>query len=198
MGSEKDKTVPVIVKMAKTCGQHLNGRMLGEKNLAQVRKVLSSVPAGEIVRLDFAGVQYVTGSWINAMVVPLFHWSSEEKHNLFFVFCNTQGEWVDELSLVAEWNYQCYLVSDDPQEPTSRASLIGALDTAQSKALKAVLQIGQVTGAELERKRPQERIGATAWNNRLKDLFEKRVVRRTKQGREQIYSPVVKEIDWHG
>ena len=54
---------------------------------------------------------------------------------------------------------------------------------------------GEATGAELERREPGgERVKATAWNNRLKDLYEKRLLRRAKRGREQVYTPVVPEV----
>ena len=51
-----------------------------------------------------------------------------------------------------------------------------------------------VSGAELERRQPDAGIKATAWNNRLKDLYQKRLLHRVKRGREQIYSPVVSEV----
>jgi predicted transcriptional regulator len=61
-----------------------------------------------------------------------------------------------------------------------------------------VLEAGEVTGAELERLRPQDATKATAWNNRLKDLNKKRLLQRRKQGREQVYYPVIKEIVVNG
>jgi hypothetical protein len=57
---------------------------------------------------------------------------------------------------------------------------------------------GEITGAELERQFPEETIKATAWNNRLKDLHNMRLLRREKRGREQVYSPVVAEIAFNG
>jgi hypothetical protein len=76
--------------------------------------------------------------------------------------------------------------------------LIGSLDPGQRTTLEAVAEFRDVTGAELERRKATERIGATAWNNRLKDLHQKRLLRRTKRGREQVYSPVVEVIEING
>jgi hypothetical protein len=76
--------------------------------------------------------------------------------------------------------------------------LIGPLDPAQRKTLEAVLRSKQITGAELERKFPEEGVGATAWNNRLKDLYTKRLLTRFKRGREQVYSPLMDEIELNG
>jgi predicted transcriptional regulator len=65
-------------------------------------------------------------------------------------------------------------------------------------ALEVLLKHPDVTGAELERREPGgQRVRATAWNNRLKDLYEKRLLRRVKRGREHLYSPVVPEVTLH-
>jgi predicted transcriptional regulator len=45
---------------------------------------------------------------------------------------------------------------------------------------------------------PDEGVKATAWNNRLRDLYEKRLLTRKKTGREQVYSPVVEEVNSNG
>ena len=44
----------------------------------------------------------------------------------------------------------------------------------------------------------QKPIKATAWNNRLRDLYDKRLIRRERRGREQVYSTVLKEIEFDG
>src|SRR5207248_1402595 len=75
-----------------------------------------------------------------------------------------------------------------------RAVLIGPLDPGQRATLDALLELHEATGAALERLRPDANIKATAWNNRLKDLHDKRLLRRERRGREQVYSPVVAEI----
>jgi len=41
-------------------------------------------------------------------------------------------------------------------------------------------------------------VRATAWNNRLRDLFNKRLIRREKRGREQVYSKLAQEIVFDG
>ena len=106
--------------------------------------------------------------------------------------------WLDELRLVAEWNHQCYLVGNGRGRALRRASLVGTLDPAQRTCLEAVTKAAGVTGAGLERQQPGERIGATAWNNRLKDLFQKRLIQRERRGREQVYFPVVREVRLDG
>ena len=106
-------------------------------------------------------------------------------------------ELLDELALVAKYTHTCFLVAKGSMPPR-RATLIGPLDAGQQTTLDALLEFQAATGAELKRQKSAEKIEATAWNNRLKDLYQKRLLRRESRGREQVYSPVVKEIVQHG
>ncbi len=187
----------MIVDMAKTFGRQLQGRLNGRKHFARLCELLSSTPPGEVVLLDYSGVDLVTGSWVNAALVPFFRWAADERNDLFPVISNARPGWLDDLALVAEWTHQCYLVAEGA-EPPRRATLVGLLDPGQRTTLEALLELKEVTGAELEREKPEEGIKATAWNNRLKDLYEKRLLRRQKRGREQVYSPVVREVILNG
>jgi hypothetical protein len=184
------------IELAKTLGPDLQGRLLGRKHFGQACETLADAPPGEVVVLDFRGVDLMTGSWANEMIVPLYKWASDPRNDFFPILHNLKDRWDEELQLLADWNQQCYLwVGDDLP---GRARLIGVLDPGYRKTLEAVLRFKQITGAELERKFPDESVGATAWNNRLKDLNTKRLLVRTKRGREQVYSPVTDGIFIHG
>jgi hypothetical protein len=115
---------------------------------------------------------------------------------LFPILHNLKGRWDEELQLLAEWNQQNYLWTKD--ERPGRAVIIGVLDPGQKKTIEAVLHFKEITGAELDRKYPEEGVGATAWNNRLKDLHTRRLLTRAKRGREQVYSPITEEIVLNG
>jgi hypothetical protein len=186
------------IKIAEVLGPRLQGEPNGRRHFGRMCEALSGATAGEVILLDFQEVLLVTASWISAMIVPLFRWASGDQIDLFFVFRDARdAEWLDDLKLVAQYNHQCYLVVGG-ESPPRRAKLVGDLDPGQRTTLEAVLEVGEVTGAELERRRPGEKIRATAWNNRLKDLHEKRLLRRQRRGREQVYAPVVKEIELDG
>jgi hypothetical protein len=187
----------MIVQMLKEFGSRLGGKLPGKKDYARLCERLSEASPGSVVFLDFAGVEIVSGSWINAALVPLRAWAADERNDLFPVICNATEEMVDELGLVAKYTHTCFVVAEGPI-PSHRAALIGPLDLGQRSTLMALVELQAVTGAELERSRPGEKIKATAWNNRLKDLFEKRLLRRERRGREQVYSPVVEEISVNG
>ena len=144
--------------------------------------------------LDFTGVEIVTGSWINEALVPLLQWAADERNDVFPVLLNFDPAWQDELQMVAEWTHNCFLVSRGKHLPKS-AKLIGSLDVGQNATLLAVVDSAEITGAELD---GRDGVRGTAWNNRLKDLYQKRLIRREKRGREQVYFPVVTEIVSNG
>lgn len=172
----------------------LQGRPLGRKHYPRLCELLADVPPGDVALLDFADVEIVTGSWINEALVPLLRWAADERNDIFPVLLNFDPAWLDELQMVAEWTHNCFLVSRGKNLPKS-ASLVGSLDVGQRATLAAVVKGAEVTGAALS---GQEGVRGTAWNNRLKDLYQKRLVRREKRGREQVYSPVVAEINLNG
>lgn len=172
----------------------LQGRPLGRKHYPRLCELLADIPPGDVALLDFAGVEFVTGSWINEALVPLLRWAADERNDIFPVFLNFNPAWLDELQMVAEWTHNCFLVSRGKVLPKS-ATLVGNLDVGQKATLVAVVNGAQVTGAALD---GQEGVKGTAWNNRLKDLYQKRLIRREKRGREQVYSPVVAEINLNG
>lgn len=182
------------IDLAKSLGSALQGRLLGRTHFGKVCGMLADTPRGEVIYLDFGGVELMTGSWANEVIVPLCTWAADPRNDLFPVLRNLKQSWKDELELLAGWNQQCYLWAKGREVDPKRSALIGPLDPAQRKTLEAVVQFKQVTGAELERTFPNEGVGATAWNNRLKDLYTKRLLTRVKRGREQVYSPLMDEI----
>lgn len=188
--------MPSRISIAAKVGTFLQGRPLGRKHYPRLCELLSEIPAGETVFLDFSDVETVTGSWINEALVPLMRWATDERNDLYPVLLNVDPSWLDELQMVAEWTYTCFLVSQG--KAPRMAQLVGSLDVGQRVTLNAVVDASEITGAELERLRPEDGVKATAWNNRLKYLFEKRLVRREKRGREQVYSPVIAEIRVNG
>lgn len=172
----------------------LQGRPLGRKHYPRLCEGLADVPSGDIAVLDFGGVEIVTGSWINEALVPLLRWAADERNDIFPVLLNFDPAWLDELQMVAEWTHNCFLVARGKALPKA-ATLVGSLDVGQKATLAAVVGGSGVTGAALD---GRDGVRATAWNNRLKDLYQKRLVRREKRGREQVYSPVIAEVAFNG
>ena len=181
----------MVIDVIKSVGSpELNGRLVGWQHFAKLCDALAKTPPGEVALLDFASLKFVTGSWINACIFPLIRWSSDEQHDLYPVVTRLDEIWFDEFRVVADLTNESILVASND---LSSGELIGVLEPAQLEALDHVMRIGSVTGAGLER-HSEGRVKATAWNNRLKMLNIKRLVKRISQGREQIYCPIVKEL----
>lgn len=168
------------------------GQPRGTRHFGRVCQALSGVAPGGTVFLDFTGTDVLTGSWISAMLLQLVRWGGSPDIELFFVLQGLAPEHLEELRYVSSHAYAVFLVATDTASP-DRATVVGQLDLGQRETLAAVVRFGEATGASLEREHPETK--ATAWNNRLRDLYEKkRILKRKKQGREQIYRPVVPEI----
>jgi hypothetical protein len=184
-----DVTVPMF-----EYGTHLSTRPKGIRDYGKVCERLAKVRPGEVVLLDFDNIEYVSASWIAAMMVPLARRAAEEVNDFFLLVRHFPAESLDDLKLVADQNRVPFLLVTGK----SKTRLIGTLDAGQQETLRAVEELGEVTGAELAVKKPAMKTSGPAWNNRLRDLHEKRLLRRRKQGREQIYKAVVPEVTVDG
>lgn len=178
-------------------GRHLQGKSAGRRDFGLLCNQLAQARHGEVVFLDFEGVETVHGSWLNTAVGPLFRWAAERQNDYYPVFSRFPVGSLDELDLVASINRQCYLVSRNSNDGVDEAVVVGSLDPSLKSTLERVCKSGQVTGAELARQAPDAGIQATAWNNRLRDLFVKRLLLRRKEGRQQFYGPIARSIVFH-
>ncbi len=187
----------MIVAMSKF-GKRLQGKPAGRNHYAAICGLLACAVPGEIVFLDFKGVESVNASWINTAIAPIVRWSSEYPNDFYSVLARFPGKDLDELELVAEKNQQCYLVATRASEPVESVRVVGPLDPSLRETLVHLAKVGEATGAQLAREVPDANILPTAWNNRLKDLHDKRLLLRRKHGRQQVYFPFAKELVLHG
>ncbi|MEQ1735321.1 MAG: hypothetical protein ABL886_02680 [Rhodoglobus sp.] len=85
------------------------------------------------------------------------------------------------------------VVSDADRIVSGR--VLGRLDDALTITLAALTSEGSSTAPQLCEKYPQRNvIKATAWNNRLADLYRHRLVTRERAGRQWIYGAIAKEL----
>lgn len=179
-------------------GNRLHGKTAGRGDYARLCSCMADASLGQIVFLDFSGIDLVNGSWLNMAVAPLLRWAAESQNDLYPILTQFPGAWLDELELVAQINGQCYGLTEKSELPIKRMRLIGPLDEALRETFSLVAKFKTVTGAELARRVPEAQILPSAWNNRLKDLHDKRLVVRRKEGRQQIYSPLAEEVHDRG
>jgi hypothetical protein len=186
----------MIIDMCKQFGPRLQSEPKGKKDLAAFCNLLTKVAKGTVVTLDFKAVETATASWWSAAILPLLRMSSNEQTDLYFIIANgLMSEWLDDLRLVARFNNQSFLVTGKDQ---GKAFLIGPLDEEYRRTLFLVQQMKVTTGARLAESFPEEKVRPTAWNNRLRDLNNQRLLRRERRGREQLYSPVTEVVTGDG
>lgn len=179
-------------------GKRLQGKPSGRKHFAEICGMVAKATTEEVVILDFDTVQSVNASWINMAIAPFIRWCAESQNDFFPVLARFPTKDFDELELVAEKNQQCYAISENLSVPLKKVILIGALDPSLQSTLSHLGLVGEVTGATLARSVPEAEILPTAWNNRLKDLHTMRLLFRRKSGRQQVYSPLAKEVVFYG
>lgn len=179
-------------------GARLHGKTAGRADFARLCGLLTQTQPGQIIFLDFADVSLVNGSWLNMAVAPLFRWAAESQHDVFPVLARFPDDWVDELELVAQVHGQCYPLADRCEEPIVSLLIVGPLEESLRDTFRSLTPLKAATGAELARQEPRAKIQPTAWNNRLKDLYDKRLLVRRKEGRQQIYSPLAEEVRFRG
>jgi hypothetical protein len=174
-------------------GTLLSGRLTGRQHFARCCELLADVPPDSMVTLDFSGTEYVSASWTNAMLLPLIAYAADNKNDFYVVVRSFPELSLDDLQFAADQNrLPVIAVSENGRS----GRLFGTLDPGQRETLKAVLDRGEATGVSLASE--QTGLSGAAWNNRLRDLNLKRLLRRRRQGREQVYSAVVKEVRFNG
>jgi hypothetical protein len=183
------------IDIGKAVGRRLQSQIKGKRDFAALCDALSTVSPGTLVSLDFGSIETATASWWTAAVLPLLRLSATDQSDLYFLITGLGSDWIDELRLVAQFNNQPFLVAG---RNSGDVSIIGPLDESSKRTLELVLQMKVVTGARLAEAHPEDNVGPTAWNNRLRDLYDRRLLRRAKRGREQLYSPVIEVTSFDG
>lgn len=179
-------------------GKRLLGKTAGRQDYGRICGLLTDIHPGNMVFLDFTGILMVNGSWLNAAIAPLFRWSAETQNDLFPVLCRYPSDWLDEIELVALINKQCYPLANSTNIPVESLRLVGPIDESLRDTFFSLTDLKSATGAELARSVPDAGIQPTAWNNRLKELYDMRLLVRRKEGRQQIYSPLAEEVEFDG
>jgi hypothetical protein len=202
-GSAIYKTVTQRYNLTNLCeiskfGKRLQGKTAGRRHYGNICETLAQVQPSTVVFLDFEGVESVNASWLNMAISPLVRWSAESQNDFFPVLSHFPERDFDELELVAEVNQQCFPVASDTNEPLRSVLLVGPLDHGLLTTLRNLITLDGATGAELARQVPDAGIQPTAWNNRLKELYDKRLLVRNRQGRRQMYYPIAREMELHG
>jgi len=187
----------VSVAKLQPASRRLTGATIGQAHADQLADLVRQVEPGEpqTVILDFVGIEGASASYLKRLLGPLF------------VPPDGQDGFTNEVSLVAtriehadlEEDIQDYLagkgyaliVADITTGKTKFRKLLGRLDRAAAETFDELRELKKTTAAQLYERHPDQTSNQTAWNNRLAQLVEMRIARRSREGRFWIYQPTV-------
>lgn len=190
------------------------GATLGQDHLAPLVRSLRSDPdltvgPGEIVVLDFSGLEAATSSYLKATILWLVEAGrlaaggeqtpgeprAPAPLNVFPVVTGLSAEIREELNdVLLSRSMPCLEASHYDDISIQQARLLGFLDVEKLSTLEILVREHETTAPRLHEKYASTGIGATGWNNRLTALHRLRLARRTKQGRQWVYSSLAKEV----
>ena len=170
----------------------LAGSAPGRKLLAALIAATPGVDAPEALFLDFAGVEVVTSSFLRESVIGFRDFARSSLQNIYPVVANAAPAVVEELEFFTKQRndvlWRCDL---DAAGRASGATLIGELDPAQRATFDIVMRLGVATAPQLAAQWDGEKIGPTAWNNRLAALAAKGLLVERRDGKTKSFIPLL-------
>jgi DNA-binding transcriptional ArsR family regulator len=161
----------------------LAGRQRGEQDAPVLRQAAREVAVDQRVVLDLQGVDFLSASYFDAALWPL--WSKQLE--LFPILRHVPADMVDEVYFVLKEHSAGVWIDAGKNEP----SVIGPLDDTLKKTLMVVTSRSGTTAGELADL--DSSASATGMSNRLAALYDMRLVRRRKEGRQLVYVAAWKE-----
>ena len=194
---------------------HAVGATLGQKHLAplvanlrQNKAVMDLDGPGEVVLLDFGGVESATSSYLRETVGRLYRHGAasvatrEEPDfaplNVDPVVVGLSAEVAAQLAEVCKLDQRAIVEAVGPRPRAGHAVRITDLaDAALRETVRLISAAGKATATSLF-EREKRRISVTAWNNRLSDIATRRLARRSRDGRQWSFEPLAREVQVHG
>jgi len=170
----------------------LAGSALGRRLLAALIAATPSANVPEPVFLDFSGVEIATSSFLRESVIGFRDFARSSLQNIYPVVANAAPAVIEELEFFARHRGDvlwCCVLNEEGA--VSNARIIGELDPAQRATFDTVAHLGAATAPELAAQSSGNRIGPTAWNNRLSALAAKGLLVERRGGKTKSFSPLL-------
>jgi len=203
----------IVLSLANLASGHsfLSTATLGQEHYSNLigivaDKIQTDGP-GALVGIDLSNLPEATASYIKAVALLPFlagmkfampsldltgmapDSAALQPLNVFPVFLNPSADWTSGLDAVFGREGFCCVVADAVENDTvPRARILGHADRAVLQTLQAVRNHTEIRASELHAA-TDEGITVTAWNNRLADLWTRRLIRRTRAGNSWKYQP---------
>lgn len=208
----------IIFHVRKELGdlQLASGAVTGKKHADKISDLLEGIDdqdPGSRVVFDFGGVDLATASYLKASVL----WAvtcgrmhagiidpDELRHldathfrplNIFPLVADANAEIETEFQEVfGGRGLACVIANKWTPESILRGRVVGKLEPASARTIRAIKGLLEFTAYDLQDKHPKEGVNATAWNNRLAELHRLRLLRRRKDGKFWKYQPVADQL----
>jgi DNA-binding transcriptional ArsR family regulator len=174
----------------------LTGRIEGEGLGRQIRRRLRALSAGEVLLVDFIGIRVTsyfalqeTLAALCACVVGPF----AEENYVVFRADEDNSDLFEALNIIGRQR-RCVIPC---VSSAHKWRLAGRLTQAERATLASLIEAGTLTAAQLQQRL---RLPPSAASNRLRKLYQMRIVRREEHirsvhgGREFIYMPLCAQI----
>ncbi len=171
----------------------LAGRLSGKRTFLRVLEEVPSFVAPTILILDFRGVELATSSFLGEAVLPLRDHLRFRRPPAYVVVANLAEKVAEEFDELLIRTGDAMLACEIPANRNiARVRLMGKLEEKLLETFNLIRQKGAASAVELyAESRESDRIGPTAWNNRLSVLTSKSLLMEIAQGRTKKYQPVL-------
>ena len=199
------------------------GTVLGEAHRQKIVSLVSTVERATptIFLFDYDGVDHVTSSYVKRTALWLFRCGAAYCNptagvgidelasdlggfaplpaNVFPMVTNLSTDIREEINEVfARRSLPILEAAEINEEAVQVAYVLGQPEISFRDTLTAIAELEgeEATAKALFASRRDAGIGLTAWGNRLGELHRLRVLDRRKQGKEWVYRPIVKAIEY--
>ncbi len=173
--------------------QVLSGGIAGRKLLTAL--ITATPPADTPTRvfLDFEGVEVATASFLREAVIGFRDYVRLSLNNIYVVVANLAPAILEELEFFirARGGDALWMCKLDAQDQVHSPRMLGELDPVQRATFEAVAELGAATAPGLAARFSDQRIGPTAWNNRLSSLAAKGLLVERRVGKSKSFSPLL-------
>lgn len=176
----------------------LAGSKNGEAFLPKLLDAAKHQAADAVVALDFGKLELVTASFFRT-AFRAFRDYARNGAGVYPLFANANHDTLDEIRNFAEDVGDVFLFGALTRDGEIKDTfIVGNLDDKQSKALTALIKLGEADAGQLFKAYPEADVSSSAaWSNRLAALAAKGFLVERLEGRVKKYRTIHKGLT-HG
>ncbi|WP_296310927.1 hypothetical protein [Erythrobacter sp.] len=173
----------------------LAGSAMGRQMLAHLIEKTTPVAEPTLAFLDFAEVDIATGSFLREAVMGFRDFCRNAAGMIYPVVANANATIEEELATYLRGrNDAIWACTLDTDGTTTDPHILGELDGGQMSTIQLIAAHHPISAPDLAKLRPDDKIGTTAWNNRLATLSAKGMLKEVRLGKTKLFSPVMEAI----